>query len=57
MILDLIRQIVASQERFHAKATVYGKVVLKYGERFGFGLSDDEDMEVTSLFSEKPSKA
>lgn len=53
-ITEIIREIVASQEKFRSRATTYDKVIQIYQDRFRFNLSNREDMAMLSLFAENP---
>ena len=54
-VTELVREIIAAQERFHSKMSPYDKAIQIFQERFMFGLSTEEEARMITQFAESES--
>jgi hypothetical protein len=52
---DLIREIIAAQERFHSRMSPCDKAIQIFQERFMFGLTSVEEARIITQFAESDS--
>jgi hypothetical protein len=52
---ELVREIIAAQERFHSRMSPYDKAIQIFQERFMFGLTSVEEARLITQFSESDS--
>ena len=52
---ELIREIIAAQERFHTRMTPYDKALEIFRERFLFGLTSYQESRIITTFAESDS--